>query len=517
MILWLLRRLWLIVGFFIAAMQAQDGAWRIQQLAHRASSYNFNDVWAWYDSLSGRTLAFAGTTRGTYIFDITTPSNPVQIAWVPGPTSIWRDMKTWKDHLFIVHDLTNDPPAGIQIVNLRKLIDSNQLVYWTFNPDGNGQYHNIFIDEKGRAWLWGAGNVNLVVDVSDPANLTLLGQYAPSGQMLDPYIHDGYVRNDTVWGGHIYSGYAVGAVVDAALNIQVFGMVQTPFRFTHNVWLSDDGRWLLTTDERSAAPVAIYDVRDPSSPQLVAQMKSSRHPDAIPHNVFYYNGYAYVSYYTEGVVVFDVRDPSLPVEVAWFDTSPYEGDGFHGCWGVFPFLPDQRVVATDIENGFYVLQGTWFPASRLYVLTRDALTQQSLSSARIEVRLDTFILVRYADLNGFAKFAFPDTGRVTITIKAVGYHDTTVVHQLRPGAFDTLQIDLRPALTASSYASSPNECRLLSSYQLQCPSARKVHVYLDNGQLLETTGPLYRYYSAAPIRAYHCQPTGCWLLISYQY
>ena len=35
------------------------------------------------------------------------------------------------------------------------------------------------------------------------------------------------------------------------------------------------------------------------------------------------------------------------------------GNGFNGCWGVYPFLPSGTIVASDIDNGLFVLQPTY--------------------------------------------------------------------------------------------------------------------------------------------------------------
>jgi hypothetical protein len=60
--------------------------------------------------------------------------------------------------------------------------------------------------DNGYVYLYGANNGSgidgiVIGDLSDPWNPTVAGVY--DGY----YVHDGYVRNDTVWACHIYDGF----------------------------------------------------------------------------------------------------------------------------------------------------------------------------------------------------------------------------------------------------------------------------------------------------------------------
>ena len=46
-----------------------------------------------------------------------------------------------------------------------------------------------------------------------------------------------------------------------------------------------------------------------------------------------------------------------PSNFAWYDTfENTEYDGYNGCWGAYPFLPSGNLLASDIQNGLFVLQ-----------------------------------------------------------------------------------------------------------------------------------------------------------------
>jgi hypothetical protein len=45
----------------------------------------------------GIEYAIVGTTEGTSILSLEDPSNPIEVFWEPGSTSVWRELKTWGD------------------------------------------------------------------------------------------------------------------------------------------------------------------------------------------------------------------------------------------------------------------------------------------------------------------------------------------------------------------------------------------------------------------------------------
>ena len=80
--------------------------------------------------------------------------------------------------------------------------------------------HNIYIDEKGVLYVFGANFGNggaMMFDLTeDPESPIYLGNYAGS------YFHDAMVRGDTLWGGAIYNGGTLTATnCDFSSNIAV--------------------------------------------------------------------------------------------------------------------------------------------------------------------------------------------------------------------------------------------------------------------------------------------------------
>ena len=127
-------------------------------------------------------------------------------------------------------------------------------------------------------------------------------------------------------------------------------------RFTHNSWLTRDGRYLFTTDERTGMPVEGWDITTPTAPRKVTQFIAN--PAAIAHNVLIDGDRLLVSHYTEGVYLLDIRNPEQPRVIGSYDTYPGASGGFNGTWGAYIFPASNLIVASDISGGLFVLAYT---------------------------------------------------------------------------------------------------------------------------------------------------------------
>jgi len=226
-----------------------------------------SDIWGYVDQ-EGREYALVGLRSATAIVDITDPENPIVISEVAGPASVWRDIKTYGDHAFIITDrFRGQSGNGVHVLDLSNLpnpLDSTDQYFWNpiFPERDSAQLvdcHNLFIEEAtGIAYLAGC-NINnggvIAVDVTNPDSLTVIST-------LDPrYSHDVYVRNDTVYSSDIFAGFFSMTDATDPSESTLLATQTTPSSFTHNTWLSDNGKVLFTTDERGNGAVAAYDIR----------------------------------------------------------------------------------------------------------------------------------------------------------------------------------------------------------------------------------------------------------------
>lgn len=399
---------------------------------------DLNDIWGYVDG-SGNEYALVGTRTGFSIVDLDDPANPQELFFISGPSSTWRDVKTWNNKAYV----TNETSGGLLIVDLSDLPNSAPYYYYTVN-DSLGTAHNIYIDENGYGYLFGYNNVIKDIPTDDRGALILdLNVDTPrvAGAYQTFYVHDGFVRGDTMWVGHIYEG-TLGAVdVSDKANPQLLATQETPSRFTHNCWLSDDGNTLYTTDERSNGFVAAFDVSDLENIEEVDRYQSSPGSFSIPHNTHVLNNYVITSYYTEGVTVLDATNPSNLVEVGNYDTSPFIGDGFSGCWGVYPYFPSGLVIASDIEQGLFVLEPTYVRACYLEGQVTSSLTPSGLTGVRVEfIGNDDFV---FSGSNGLYGTGVPTPGVYDVRFFKAGcqtqiYTDVTMA----AGSVTTLNTDM---------------------------------------------------------------------------
>ncbi|MGB0883595.1 MAG: choice-of-anchor B family protein [Flavobacteriales bacterium] len=378
-------------------------------------SQRLNDIWGYVDTSTGREYALVGLTTGFSIVDVSS-STLTEKARISGPYSTWRDIKTWGNHAFVVHDSwLAGSSQGLLVVDLSDIANGNAPFYSFTMNDSLERAHNIYIDEQGVAYLTGT-NIGvggaLMLDVTNPNDIEVLGNYN------DFYLHDCVTRGDTIWGGAIYQGFLVSVDVSDKSNPVELGQVSTPNLFTHNCWFSDDNQYVFTTDELTDSYVASYDVSDVANMQFLDQIQSYYSDQTIPHNTHYLDGYLVNSYYTDGLQIVDAQYPDNLIDVGHFDTSPqFEGDGYNGAWGAYPYLPSGKVLVSDMEEGLVVFDVNYTRAAYLHLNVIDAITGAAIPNANI-----TFDNISEAsNLEGKLKTGTPTGGIYDITCSKSGY------------------------------------------------------------------------------------------------
>jgi len=405
-----------------------------------------SDIWGYVDP-SGHEYAIVGNENGTSIVDITTdPTNPTEVFFSPGANTIWRDMKVYGTTAYI----TNEGGNGLKIIDLSPLpaqLTAANVTQFTGSSYQFTTAHNIFIDvPAGRAYITGANNGvggAIILDLTqDQLNPVELGRYN------DYYMHDIYVRNDTLWGGAIDDGFFTVVDVSNPANCTTMATQITPSTFSHNVWLSDDGNTLYTTDEVEDAYIAAYDVSDLNNIAEVDRIQSSPGQDVIPHNVFVTNqDFLVTSYYRDGVTIHDCSNPNNMVEVGFYDTSPgFTGGGFNGCWGVYPYLPSGLIIASDIENGCFVLDPTYVAASFLEGNITDANTTNPINNATVDITAAS--VIDNSDLAGDYLSGVATAGAYDVTYSKLGYVTQTISGITLTSGITTVQdVQLVPQIT----------------------------------------------------------------------
>ncbi|MGE0560948.1 MAG: choice-of-anchor B family protein [Flavobacteriales bacterium] len=379
-----------------------------------------SDIWGYVDEF-GNEYAIVGLQSGVSIVDVTTPSTPNEVFWTSGVFTIWRDMKTWNNKAYI----TNEGGDGLMIIDLDPLPASTALTVTNYTGSAYPftTAHNLYIDENGYCYLFGANSgvggaiiLNLNLPTSDPS--------FEVGRYNQYYFHDGMVRGDTLWGGAINDGFLTVVDVSTKSAPLTMAVKTTPSSFTHNCWISDDNQTVFTTDEKGNGYIGAFDVSDLNNITELGRIQSSPGMNVVPHNTHFKSNYIITSYYTDGVVIHDVTDPTNMVEVGNYDTSPsFNGDGFDGCWGVYPWLPSGNIIASDRENGLYVLGVNYIRASYLKGKVTNFNTAVPINGVTVDIITSN---TSNTNVIGDYKTGVATAGSYDVVFSKIGFYPDTV-------------------------------------------------------------------------------------------
>lgn len=324
----------------------------------------YSAVWGYTDP-AGNEYGIFGSQNFTYFVNVTNGNNPVLVNKFAGVAQNvpWREFKTYSHYAYGVND---GGDGSLQVFDLQYLPDSVVKVY-----DSNlliKRGHTLYID-NGRLYNYGGKTNNgsrptlTILDIAtNPEQPTLLANYTnPQAS----YIHDGFIRNDTLYAFSGFDGLWIYNVANP-LSINIIGeYLSYPAKgYCHSGWLTNDSKYLVMADEvPTQLPLKILDVSDLSNIQYIDTFRSVN-PISTPHNPHIKGNLAYVSYYQDGVQVFDVSNPANANRVAFYDTYPDgAGDNYYGCWGVYPYFNSGKIIASDRKYGLIVMDGTQIPGT----------------------------------------------------------------------------------------------------------------------------------------------------------
>ncbi len=223
------------------------------------------DAYSWHSGVWGFThpngteLAIIGTADGTSFVNVTNPATLTEVAFIPGPNSIWREIRTWQNYAYI----STEGGGGLQIVNM-----TNPLSPVLANTYGAAfsTCHSLNLDDQnGYLYCNGTNNGLNILSLANPVNPIVVGTYT------DCYVHDSYARNGLAYFASIFDCDLMVADVSHLPALTILATVHYPGAATHNVWLTDDGNYLLSTDEAGGGHIKVWDVSDPANPVQVAE------------------------------------------------------------------------------------------------------------------------------------------------------------------------------------------------------------------------------------------------------
>ena len=328
-----------------------------------------NDCWG-YVSESGREYAIMGLSNGTSFVEITDPGNPSIIEFISGPTSTWRDIKTYGKYAYAV----SEGGGGIQVIDLADIDNGSINLVNSVSTGGNSQTHNVVLNEDSGFIYRVGGGSNYGLRIYDLNQDPIDPPYV--GELFDFYVHDAQVVSYTegpyaglevafccagLNSGSTETGLYIVNVTDKANPVLMRRLEYPNGAYSHQGWLTPDRKYFLLGDELNAAStdfstLHVINVENPYQPSYEKDWKNSS--TAITHNVYTTEQFGFIANYTSGVRVFDLRDPLAMREVGYFDTYPGgDGPSFNGLWSCYPYFPSGTVIGSDIQRGLFV----WTP------------------------------------------------------------------------------------------------------------------------------------------------------------
>lgn len=325
-----------------------------------------NDCWG-YASPSGREYALMGTSNSTVVVEVTDPANATLIATIPGPVSLWRDVKVYRDRAYSV----SEGGQGIQVIDLSAVDTGVVSLENTITGNGTDATHNVAIDEvSGYLYRTGGGGNGLrIYSLANPSSPQYVGSWSSR------YVHDAQVVTYTsgpyagrqlafccagLGNGSGDTGLSIVDVTNKNFPFRIEQIAYPNRRYSHQGWLSPDRSRFYLGDELdenagvNTTVTRVFDVSDPGNASFIGEFTNG--VASVSHNMYERDGLLFQANYTSGLRVFDTAsDPDNPAEVASFDTAPdLTSSSFNGLWSCYVGLPSGTVIGSDLERGLFV-------------------------------------------------------------------------------------------------------------------------------------------------------------------
>ncbi|MFQ5640636.1 MAG: choice-of-anchor B family protein [bacterium] len=335
----------MFILYLNSSIHAQ-GSDNVPLLAHvnDHAQAGYNDCWG-YTAPDGREYALLGVFNGTAIIDITDVENAKEIVFIPSVSTTWKDIKTYQHYAYVVTDVQGN---GMQIIDLSALPDTAVLAL-TYTGGGFQLSHNISIDES-NAMLYAigeSGEVVRAISLNDPVNPVQVSTFGRN-------CHDMYAKDNIVYIAEASQGTIGIFDLQNPSSPVLLARIPIPSSgFVHNVWVSGDHQYMMTTEETVGKTVKYWDIGDLNNVELMSEFLA---PDQLAHNAHIRGNFAYISHYRDGLRIVDLSEPGNIREVGYYDTFPGPGSAFNGAWGAFPFFDSNKVLISDMSTGLYVVK-----------------------------------------------------------------------------------------------------------------------------------------------------------------
>ena len=332
-----------------------------------------NDSWGWTDPDGGTEYALVGLNNGTAFIDISDPVNPIYLGKLPTHTtpSIWRDIKVYQNHAFVVSEAGGHGMQVFDLTRLRNVSNPPEIFTEDAHYAGFGDSHNIAINEEtGYAYSLGdntfGGGLHFI-NIQDPLNPIAAGGYAEGGYTHDTQVitYDGpdsdYTGKEIAFASNA-DHVEIVDVTNKSNPIQIASFEYPATGYTHQNWLTEDRNYMLLGDEGDEfdfgfnTRTIVFNISDLDN--IVLHMEYEGETSSVDHNGYVIGDKYYLANYSSGLRVVDISDIENGNMTAssYFDTYPSNNNAnYKGSWNVYPFFESGNIVISG-ENGFTLVR-----------------------------------------------------------------------------------------------------------------------------------------------------------------
>ena len=343
-------------------------------------SESANDNWGWTDPETGKEYVLSGLNNGTAFVDISDPENPLYLGKLltTSEPSIWRDIKIFKNHAFVVSEAAQH---GLQVFDLTRL--RNQTSPQNFSADSTltdfGSAHNIAINEAtGFAYVIGSQLYNggpVFININDPKDPKIVGGYGASSYTHDAQIilYSGpdidYKDKEILFGSNSDGGennqVIIVDVTDKENPKLINSFTYSNGGYTHQGILSENQQYFFLGDELDeirfgvSTHTRVFDLTDLDNPQL--HFNYFADVQAIDHNGYTHKNKFYLASYSAGMRVIDISkiEDKEMVEIGFFDTfKEHNNPTFDGVWNIYPYFESGIIALNDINSGLFLVKAS---------------------------------------------------------------------------------------------------------------------------------------------------------------
>src|SRR5687767_10764465 len=212
-----------------AAVRAQSR--NVQLVSHPVGVWTqYSACWSYVHS-DGREYAAIGTNLGTAIYRLTNPAAPVLVTHIAGPTSQWREMKQYRNWLYVVSE-GQGTGAGLQIIRMTNpdapVIAATYTATFLTAHTVTIDTTNAVLYANGTRLSTGVTSGMKVLSLANPEAPVQIGSYS------GPYVHDSHVRDGRLYTSHISEGWFRVFDVSNPANIHLPGSLLSAKTFSRS-------------------------------------------------------------------------------------------------------------------------------------------------------------------------------------------------------------------------------------------------------------------------------------------